>query len=188
MSRASVLLVLGAAILGLCECASSTTGREASRSAAAEGDSPYALTQHSASQPSRGSGGPTVAPVLAMGRCDVESCDGNLSPAAVAELRVTASKARDCYERELKENNQLQGKMIVRLRLALGRAPCEIHIEQNTLAASESFAPCVIERLRETSARPDSGCVDLALPLTFVRQEVDTPPDNGASPAPPPAR
>lgn len=111
------------------------------------------------------------------GRCDVELCEGELSATAIAALRATAAKANDCYESALKEQNQLEGKMMVRLRLAAGREPCEATIEQSSFAAPEAFSRCVLERLRQTEARPRSGCVDVALPLSFVRQEVEAAPD-----------
>jgi hypothetical protein len=99
------------------------------------------------------------------------------------DLRATAQKVQDCYERELKDQNQLEGKLMARLRLAKGREPCEVRVEKGGMSGSETFVKCVVERLRETKARPESGCVDVALPLTFVRQEVEAPPDGGV-PAP----
>jgi hypothetical protein len=147
----------------------------------------YSLTQRSASQQNRGTctaangcvDSAATAMVATPGQCNVELCEGDLSASAVAELRMTAGKAQDCYERELKEKHQLEGKMMVRLRLAKGREPCEIRVEKSDFAGSESFVKCVVERLRETRTQPNSGCIDLALPLSFVRQEVEALPDAG---------
>lgn len=111
-------------------------------------------------------------------RCDVELCEGELSATAIAALRATAAKANDCYETALKDQNQLEGKMMVRLRLAAGREPCDARIEQSSFTVPETFSRCVIERLLQTEARPQSGCVDVALPLSFVRQEVEAAPES----------
>jgi len=171
-----------------CACTAQPARTSANPASAAGDIEDYSLTQRSASQPNRGactsSNGciQAAAPglVATPGRCDAESCDGDLSASGVAELRVAAQKAQDCYEAALKDQNQLEGKMLVRLRLAKGRQPCEVRVEKGPLSSSEPFVKCVIERLRETTVQPDSGCIDVALPLTFVRKEVEASPDGGA--------
>jgi hypothetical protein len=176
---AKIRSLCSAVVAGFIGCASPSPHVNATAptsSAAPE----YSLTQRSASRPDRagckGAGcSDDSTPNGALGRCDAEICEGDLSETGIAELRAAAVKASDCYETELKDKHQLEGKMTVRLRLAAGREPCEIRIEQNSLQASETFAKCVIARLGESRARPSSGCVDLALPLAFVRQEVEAP-------------
>jgi hypothetical protein len=184
--------VLGCCLFGavtswLCSCTTQPPRPGANAPASAD-SAEFSLTQRSASQPNRGActaangcvDGTGTASGATPGRCDVELCEGDLSASAVSDLRATAQKAQDCYERELKEKNQLEGKMMVRLRLAKGREPCEIRVEKSELSGSEAFVKCVVERLRETKAQPNSGCIDIALPLSFVRQEVETAPDAGA--------
>ncbi len=191
MRSLSGYCLFGVATWWLCCCTTQPTRPGANQPVPAD-SAEYSLTQRSASQQNRGtctaangcvdSVATATATVMATapGRCDVELCEGDLSASAVAELRAMAAKAQDCYERELKEKNQLEGKMMVRLRLAKGREPCEIRVEKSDFVGSESFVKCVVERLRETKAQPNSGCVDLALPLSFVRQEVEAAPDAGA--------
>lgn len=173
--------------LGLCQCAV-TKPPAASAAPKGSSDAEYSLTQSSASAPARGScrGSDCVeAPQVAPARCDVEECAGELGPAAIAELRATAAKANDCYESALKDQNQLEGRLLVRLRLAAGRDPCEIRIEQKSFDAPEALTQCVLARLRATEARPRSGCVDVALPLAFVRQEIEAAPGSSGTGAPP---
>jgi hypothetical protein len=193
MNRAFGFCLFGAATLVLCRCSSQSASSGPSRARPPDGTADYSLTQRSASQPNRGSCNQTngcadpqtTDAMTGIGRCDVELCEGELSATALTDLRASAAQARDCYERELKERNRLEGKMLVRLRLAAGRDPCEIHVQEAEFAASETFVNCVLLRLRETKARPTAGCIDLVLPLVFVRQEVDLTPDGGV-PTPPP--
>lgn len=173
----------------LCRCAAPTQSAPARAEPNLDAAADYSLTQRSASAPERGRcpGGVCAEPILpqAPGRCDVELCEGELAPAAVANLRSSAQSATECYENALKDQNQLEGKMLVRLRLAAAREPCDVRIEQRTFEASPSFIECVLERLRKTEAHPDSGCVDVALPLSFVRHEIEAAPDAGSSDAHP---
>lgn len=179
MSRFAIHGVLGLVALGLLECAAKSKPPAMGAATAASGDANSAQVTNQSSPLACRTGRcnsaatPTAAPV----RCDVELCDGELEPSAILELRTSAEKAYDCYEQELKEQNQLEGKMMVRLRLAAGREPCEIRIEEGALTGSDTFRTCVTERLRQTQARPTSGCIDVALPLSFVRKEVESMPD-----------
>ncbi|HMA97016.1 MAG TPA: hypothetical protein VKP30_30235, partial [Polyangiaceae bacterium] len=166
--------LLGAVTLGLGGCTRARPSESARASEPSRDVVDYSLTQLAQNQPDRAtcSGGrckDDAAQREVPGRCDLELCEGELAPSAIAELRATAEKANDCYERELKEQNLLEGKMVVRLRLAAGREPCEVRVEQSSLKGSDNFINCVLDRLRRTEARPTSGCVDIALPLSFVR-------------------
>jgi hypothetical protein len=100
-----------------------------------------------------------------------------LDDSAVKELRTTATRAEECYERELKDNAQLEGKLTVLVRLpgplAKGRGMCPARIEGRGLAASETFKTCLVELFGNTKARATNGCVDVALPLAFVRKEIE---------------
>lgn len=192
MRALSGYCLFGVATSWFCCCTTQPTRPGANQPAPVD-SAEYSLTQRSASQQNRGActaangcvdsvaAAMTTDRASAPGRCDVELCEGDLSASAVAELRTTAARAQDCYERELKEKSQLEGKMMVRLRLAKGREPCEIRVEKSDFAGSESFVKCVVERLRETKSQPNSGCVDLALPLSFVRQEIEATPDAGTA-------
>lgn len=185
MRKIRVQALLGLTLLGQCQCSGQARPLVQGAARASSSDAEYSLTQQSASHPDRGAcrGGrcdDTATTTNVLGRCDVESCEGELTPTAISELRATAAKTNDCYERELKDQNQLEGKMMVRLRLAAGREPCEIRVEQSSISGSETFLTCVTDRLRQTEAHPSSGCIDVALPLSFVRKEVESMPDASA--------
>lgn len=192
--RLAVLGWFGAITVGLCACSRPRQPDDARTTGQSKDVVDYSLTQHGQNQPDRtacpggrcGDGAwHALAPgPLVPGKCDVDLCEGELTPAAITELRASAEKANDCYERELKTQNQLEGKMLVRLRLAAGREPCDVRIEQSSVKGSEDFNHCVLDRLRRTAARPSSECVDVALPLSFVRKEVDASPDAGPAAAP----
>jgi hypothetical protein len=194
MHRVQLFCLFAAATSGLCHCARHTSNPGSNGPAQSVTAAGYVLTQHSASHLDRmpcaehhGCGEPMATSEVRQvpGRCDVELCEGDLSSADVADLRATAARTRECYERELEANRELEGKVMAHLRLAHGREPCEVRLEINSLKVSESFVKCVVERLRETRARPSSGCIDLALPLALVRQEVDPIPDGGVPNSPP---
>jgi len=167
------------ACIGLCQCSVQAKSIEVPPTATkSSGSAAYGAPRHIAIHSDHStcqsvhcekSGGTSIAP----GRCDAELCEGDLSAAAIAKLRASAAKTDDCYEVELKEQTQLEGRMTVRLRLAAGREPCDIRIDSGAQLGSEAFRRCVIERLGETEARPEAGCIDVVLPLSFVRQEVE---------------
>lgn len=187
MTRRFVLGLFGAITAGLCACSRPRQPDNARATDPSKDVIDYSLTQHGQNQPDRtacSGGNCDDGRPQPPGRCDVDLCEGELSPTAIAELRASAEKANDCYERELKTQNQLEGKMLVRLRLAAGREPCDVRVEQSSVKGSADFINCVLERLRRTAARPSSECVDVALPLSFVRKEVDASPDAGPTAAP----
>ncbi|MGC4068544.1 MAG: hypothetical protein QM784_28620 [Polyangiaceae bacterium] len=153
-------------------------------------DGEYSLTRKSSSTPERqGNAQPQPSPLESRSssleqECDARDCEGTLDEVAVKELRATAAHAEECYERELKDNAQLEGKLTVLVRLpgpsakVPGACPARIEGrgEGRGFAASEAFKTCLVELFRNTKARAAEGCVDVALPLSFVRKEVEAAP------------
>jgi hypothetical protein len=155
------------------------------QSAAAEGDAEFTLTQKSSSQPNRGQANTAAPSTLTVDQsCSAESCEGVLPSEAISELKKTAAAASDCYERELKENVELEGKLTMLLRVldraSPERGPCNVTVESSTFKLPAAFESCLVEVLKKTAARSKQGCVDVALPLSFVRQEVEVPAAAGA--------
>ncbi|HEY5959060.1 MAG TPA: hypothetical protein VIV60_21020 [Polyangiaceae bacterium] len=163
----------------------------------------FTLTQNTTGRPERGNcpnpGGcmgsaPEPAPQAPASNCEAELCEGELTQQGIADLRAAAAKAEDCYEAELRayereklDHQKLEGHLLLRIRLAAGEKPCSIGIERKDFDPSERFANCVFDKLRQTAVRPISGCIDLALPLVFVRKEVDSLPDGGVPAGTPPS-
>jgi hypothetical protein len=148
-------------------------------------DAEYSLTQKSSSAPERQGDASSTAPAPAARQnaveqgCGAEYCVGSITPSAIAELSATAARAQECYERELTGNAGLEGKLTLLIRLpglsALETEACPARIEGKGLAASETFKTCLIELFRSTKARGTDGCADVALPLAFVRKEIEAP-------------
>lgn len=176
-------------VVGLLGCAGSgvTAGERPNNQAVPAGSADYSLTQLSASQPERGGRKPdaksepleVAPPAVPTQGCDAAECTGDLPAVALAQLRAAAAKSEDCYEKELKEHPQLEGKWTVLLRLTSDRAPgaklCPMTIERAGFEASDAFRKCLFGVLEQTQAKSVNGCVDVALPLSFVRQEIEVP-------------
>lgn len=116
-----------------------------------------------------------------------------MSQVAIVELRQAAEQLQDCYEKELRrfereklDHQKLEGRVLVQIRIAAGQKVCSASIERSEFDLSADLQACILQKLRGISVRPDSGCVDIALPLAFVRKEVENLPEgDGGEPAPP---
>jgi hypothetical protein len=183
-----VRVLLGFSVQLGCSGPSVTAGSQPK----SEGSDPknYSVTQLSASQPDRASrdaseSSSTVASVVTPAEsCDTEECTGELSSSAAANLREAAAKTRDCYEQELKDHPDVEGRWTVLVRVLSDRsknAPkCPLTIEKAGFSGSEAFKQCLNRVMTQTEATAIHGCVDVALPLSFVRQEVEAPATGGA--------
>lgn len=177
------------AFAGLTACSGPAVTATNQPKAQTETSTDYSVTQLSASQPERGSrtgrDEPVKLPLEVAQGCDAAECTGELSSAGAALLRESAAKARDCYEQELKEHPELEGRWSVLVRLLSARAtdekPCPMTVEQAGFAASDTFKKCIFDMLGQTSAKATGGCVDVAVPLSFVRQEIEASAAGGAA-------
>lgn len=189
--------LLGVVVLGLGGCSGQPAARPANAAQPTVDVTDYALTQGSASQPDRGNcrdskqcaGQATAPPAPVVPSCDAEDCEGELPQAAIAELRQTAAGLQDCYEKELRrfereklDTKPLEGRVQFLLRLAATQPVCSAKVERGDFELSEGFTACAMGRLKATLARPISGCVDIALPVVFVKKEVDKLPEDQAAP------
>jgi hypothetical protein len=176
------------AFVGLIACSGPSVTAANQPKAQAQAPADYSVTQLSASQPERAAGVKRDEPVrlppeVAQG-CDAAECTGELSSAGAALLRESAAKTRDCYEQELKEHPELEGRWSILVRLLSARTkdekPCPMTVEQAGFTGSEPFKKCLFDVLAQTSAKATGGCVDVAVPLSFVRQEVEAPAAGGS--------
>ncbi len=110
----------------------------------------------------------TEARVAEVKLTEAPEVDGSLDQADIARVvrgRLTAIK--ECYERELKRNPQLSGKVIVRFTIDEEGRVSQAVIEENTLP-EKSVATCVAQRVeRFRFPKPDGGSVTVAYPFIF---------------------
>ncbi len=101
------------------------------------------------------------------GGCPAE-CSGQVTAALDGSLRAVARGAQSCYERALRQNTTLEGKVTVRVRVSARGASCGANLVQSSLADS-TVASCVLQKFRSASfAPPVGGCVEVQVPISFV--------------------
>lgn len=99
-------------------------------------------------------------------------CDGTCKGIATAQLqsalRSKAGQARSCYERALTHNSSLAGSALVNLRIGSGGETCSASVGKDTLGEPQVMN-CVVQRFKSGKfPKPAGGCVDVAVPLSFV--------------------
>ncbi len=98
---------------------------------------------------------------------DVDSADVN--PADVAKYVKARLKAiQNCYERELKRNPTLKGRVVVAFTIGTSGRTSAIEVEENTLG-SEAVGTCIRSLIRTWAFpfRPD-GDVPVSYPFVFA--------------------
>lgn len=96
------------------------------------------------------------------------ACKGNATAQIKSALRARAGQARGCYNRALRLNATLQGKLTVAVRISPTGSVCSASITNNSLGDA-SVAACVVQMFRSASfPAPQGGCVDTAIPMNFV--------------------
>lgn len=105
------------------------------------------------------------------GACGATKCSGTASPALQSALSARAGSARGCYERALRVNAMLQGKLVVGLRVDPSGAVCNASIAQDGIHSPE-VSSCVTGMFRgQHFPAPSGGCVDVNVPMSFVPRE-----------------
>jgi hypothetical protein len=102
-------------------------------------------------------------------------CAGHCTGSATAELqsalRAKAGLARSCYERALRQNAMLEGRMTVAVRVGPQGRICGANVVSNGLG-DPAVAHCVAGILRSGSLpAPSGGCVDVQVPMSFVGRQ-----------------
>ncbi len=104
------------------------------------------------------------------------ACGGKCSGDASSELRTalssTAAASRSCYERALRSNTMLQGRLTVAVRVASNGSICSATVTNDTLKSQE-VTSCVAGLFRGRGFPPPTGgtCVDVNIPLSFTPRE-----------------
>lgn len=96
------------------------------------------------------------------------SCKGSVTNQLVSALRSKAGAARSCYERALRQNEMLQGRMTIGVRVGTNGSVCGANVVSDSLG-DPSVASCVTRMIRAGALpAPTGGCVDVQVPLSFV--------------------
>jgi outer membrane biosynthesis protein TonB len=111
---------------------------------------------------------PTAA--AASGPCS-GPCRGTASAALQAAVSGRAAASRPCYERALRVNSALQGKLLVSVRVDPSGIVCSAGIAQDGVRSSE-VSTCVLGMFRNSRfPAPTGGCVDINVPMSFMPKE-----------------
>lgn len=115
----------------------------------------------------------SVAPVVKTARaanvCGGE-CKGEVSSELRAYLSGRAGQGRKCYERALLQNAALKGRMKVQVRVSAQGQLCAASMASDELH-DPSLSSCILQMFRSSVyPAPKDGCVDVAVPLSFVPQ------------------
>jgi len=96
------------------------------------------------------------------------TCKGAATGALRSALRGRAGQARGCYERALRTNATLKGRLVVNVRLGPQGQVCSASVGSNGLG-DPAVAACVAQMFRSGKyPAPEGGCVDTAVPMNFV--------------------
>src|SRR5437868_4185499 len=82
--------------------------------------------------------------------------------------RSAAGSVRGCYERALRQNQMLQGKLMVAVKVGAQGQTCGASLASDTLGDG-AVASCVLQKFRSgTFPAPIGGCVDVQVPINFT--------------------
>lgn len=96
------------------------------------------------------------------------TCSGEAPPQLKAALSSAANSARGCYERALRQNAMLQGKMLVSVKVGAHGNSCSANLLNDSLG-DPSVASCVLQKFRSGQfPPPKGGCVEINVPISFI--------------------
>jgi outer membrane biosynthesis protein TonB len=101
-------------------------------------------------------------------RSEAPAVDGELDPAMVAkEVRTRLGAIKACYERALKRNPTLSGKVVIHWTITQAGTVSGVDVEQDTLGDAEvaSCMKALVARWRFPA--PAGGSVDVSFPFVF---------------------
>lgn len=102
-------------------------------------------------------------------REETPDVDGSLDPNIVAkEVRKRLGAVRTCYERALKRNPQLAGKISVCFTIGATGAVSEARVDADTMGDSE-VGDCIVDNVKRWRfPAPDGGSVEVCYPFVFT--------------------
>jgi hypothetical protein len=95
-------------------------------------------------------------------------CKGDAPAGLRSALSGAAGSVRGCYERALRQNQMLQGKLVVAVKVGPHGQACGASLASDTLG-DPAVASCVLQKFRSgTFPPPIGGCVDVQVPISFM--------------------
>lgn len=96
--------------------------------------------------------------------------DGKMDQAKINAIIKSKQKAlQDCYERELRKNPNLSGKIVVRFTIGEDGKVSDVRIESDTMG-NPDVADCILSRIRRwIFPKPDEGTVTVSVPFVFIK-------------------
>jgi membrane protein involved in colicin uptake len=95
------------------------------------------------------------------------TCSGTPSGATRGDISARSAAARGCYERALRTNQSLQGKMTVNVRVDPSGQICSASISGDTVNSGD-VSSCVLGAYRgQKVAPPTGGCADISQTFNF---------------------
>lgn len=95
-------------------------------------------------------------------------CNGSASAGLSSALSARAASSRTCYERALRTNESLQGKMVVQVRVDANGRVCSARVAEDGVGSQE-VSSCVLGSFRGAKLPPPTaGCIDVNVPMSFV--------------------
>ncbi len=111
----------------------------------------------------------TEVAVKGQAQAQAPEVDGELSQAEISRvMRRQLNALRDCYERALKRNRKLAGKLIIRFEILESGRTSNIEFEDTSLN-SPDVRECIEKRAKYWRfPRPEGGSVFVAYPIVFT--------------------
>jgi hypothetical protein len=96
------------------------------------------------------------------------ACSGTLSAEGQSALRAKGGQARGCYNRALRQDATLSGKMTLAVRISPSGTVCSANVLEDTLQDA-AVSSCVTQMFRSGKfPPPEGGCAEVNVPLNFV--------------------
>jgi outer membrane biosynthesis protein TonB len=101
------------------------------------------------------------------GGCDGE-CDGKVTSVLQSALQAKGFQGRGCYERALRQNPLLEGRLGIQVRVGPQGQVCSANVTADSFR-DPGVSSCVLQLFRSASLPPpNGGCVDVQVPLNFI--------------------
>lgn len=113
--------------------------------------------------------GPKIVYVNANAGCEGK-CSGKASSELQGALQVRGAQARRCYNQALAQDSSLKGHVQIAVRVGPSGNVCSANVTSNDMG-TPSVGNCAANIFRTAALpAPQGGCVDVAVPLSFVPQ------------------